>query len=236
VTPKQHDSFLHFLAMRTPPRIAPSILAANFAILGEEVARVEPHVDMLHIDVMDGHFVPNISLGIPVIAALRPVSNLLFDCHLMTTNPDAYLGELRGAGADQVTVHIEAFPNPASVAEQARAAGLRFGLVLNPPTPYSAIEPYIELCDIVVVMSVHPGFGGQAFLEETMPKVEMVRKFVDSAALATDIQVDGGVDATTIATARAAGADVFVAGTSVFRAPDPVQAIAQLKATAGGVR
>ncbi len=212
------------------PRIAPSILAADFADLGTDIARVEPHVDMLHIDIMDGHFVPNISLGIPVIASIRRRSDLLFDCHLMTTNPDAYLEPLREAGADQVTVHIEVCPDPSSVAALAREQDLRFGIVLNPRTPFEAIEPFIEICDMIVVMSVHPGFGGQSFIDSVLPKIEKTRKFVDSAGLAADIEVDGGIDTSTIGAARAAGADVFVAGTSVFRAPDPVAAVAELRA------
>ncbi len=212
------------------PRIAPSILAADFADLGTDIARVEPHVDMLHIDIMDGHFVPNISLGIPVIASIRRRSDLLFDCHLMTTNPDAYLEPLREAGADQVTVHIEVFPDPSSVAALAREQDLRFGIVLNPPTPFEAVEPFIEICDMIVVMSVHPGFGGQSFIDSVLPKIEKTRKFVDSAGLAADIEVDGGIDTSTIGAARAAGADVFVAGTSVFGAPDSVAAVAELRA------
>ena len=215
--------------MIKPPRIAPSILAADFASLGADIAKVEAYVDMLHIDVMDGHFVPNISFGIPVIRSIRKVSELLFDCHLMTTNPDAYLGPLRDAGADQVTVHIEVFPDPRRVAAEARGHDLRFGLVVNPATPFRAVEPFVELCDIVVVMSVEPGFGGQEFIAETMGKVAAARKFVDSAGLATDIQVDGGIDPHNIGRARDAGADVFVAGTSVFRAPDPAAAVAELR-------
>jgi len=215
--------------MMKPARIAPSILAADFARLGEEIRRVEPVIDLLHIDVMDGHFVPNVSLGFPVIASIRSVTDLPFDCHMMTTNPDAYLELLRASGGDLVTVHLEVFPDPIAVAGQARAAGLRFGLVLNPPTPYEAVEPYIELCDMVVIMSVHAGFGGQSFMAETMSKVERVRKYVDSAGLSTDIEVDGGIDPQTVGVARAAGADVFVAGTSVFRAPDPIAAVAELR-------
>jgi len=216
--------------MIKPPRIAPSILAADFNSLGAAIALVEPHVDMLHIDVMDGHFVPNISFGTPVIASIRQHSRLFFDCHLMTTNPEAYFAQLRGAGADQVTVHIEVFPDPTRVADLARDQGLGFGLVLNPPTPFEAIEPYVTLCDMVVVMSVNPGFGGQSFMESVLPKIEKTRKAVDSGGLSTDIQVDGGIDLGTIDLARGAGADVFVAGTAVFGAPDPVAAIADLRA------
>ncbi|MEN8112971.1 MAG: ribulose-phosphate 3-epimerase [Actinomycetota bacterium] len=216
-----------------PPRIAPSILAADFARLGEEVARVEDHVDLLHVDVMDGHFVPNLTLGMPVIASLRKVTALPLDCHLMTLNPDHYLEPLKEAGADLATVHIEVFPDPSGVAAKARDVGLGFGIVINPPTPFEAIEPYIELADMVVVMSVNPGFGGQGFIETVLPKLERVRKFIDSAGLTADIEIDGGIGADTIRQAREAGADVFVAGTSVFRAPDPVAAVRDMKAAIG---
>jgi ribulose-phosphate 3-epimerase len=212
-----------------PARIAPSILAADFARLGEEVARIESHVDLLHVDVMDGHFVPNISLGIPVIASLRKATELTLDCHLMTTNPDAYLEPLRGAGADLVTVHLEVFPDPRPVAEQARSVGLDFGLVLNPVTPFTAVERYVELCDMLLIMSVQPGFGGQEFMAEVLPKVEAARKFVDVRGLDTDIEIDGGIGPETIGRARAAGADVFVAGSAIFGVPDPVAAVAALR-------
>ncbi len=216
--------------MQQPMRIAPSILAADFARLGDEVAAVAPHIDLLHIDVMDGHFVPNLSLGIPVIASLRKTTDLFFDCHLMITNPDAYLEPLREAGADMVTVHAEVFPDPTSIARQAADLGLGFGMVLNPPTPAAAVEPYLELCDFAVVMSVHPGFGGQTFIPEVLDKVETIRKWVDSQGLRTEIEIDGGIDATTIRSAWDAGAEVFVAGSSVFRAPDPVAAVAEMRA------
>lgn len=212
------------------PRIAPSILAADFARLGEQVAMVEAGgADLLHVDVMDGHFVPNLSIGMPVIASLREVTDLPLDCHLMTLNPDAYLEELKAAGADLVTVHMEVFPNPVTVAARAREVGLGFGLVINPPTPAEAVEPFIELADMVLVMSVNPGLGGQAFMPEVLGKLERVRKFVDSAGLATDIEIDGGIDVTTIRSARDAGADVFVAGTSVFLAQDPAAAVEELR-------
>lgn len=212
------------------PRLAPSILAADFANLGAEVERVAPFCDMLHIDVMDGHFVPNLSLGIPVIESLRKVTDLPFDCHMMTTNPDAYFEPLRVAGADLVTVHLEVYPDPEPVAANARAAGLQFGLVINPATPFAGLEPFVELCDMVLIMSVHPGFGGQSFMPEVLRKVEAARKFIDSRGLATDIQIDGGIDAGTIRSARDAGADVFVAGSAVFRASDPALALKELRA------
>jgi ribulose-phosphate 3-epimerase len=212
-----------------PVRIAPSLLAADFADLGAEVRRLDGHADMLHLDVMDGHFVPNLTFGMPVIRALRAHTDLPFDCHLMTTNPDAYLPELAAAGADLVTMHIEALSDPTVAAAQARQEGLRFGLVLSPPTPWQAIEPFLELCDLVLVMSVNPGFGGQTFMPEVLPKVEALRKTVDREGLAVDIEIDGGITAANATAARAAGAEVFVAGTSVFGAGDPAAAIRSLR-------
>ncbi len=210
-------------------KIAPSVLAADFSRLGEEIARIERHVDLLHVDIMDGHFVPNLSLGIPVLEAIDRTTDLPLDCHLMTTNPDAYLDRFRAAGADLVTVHMEVFPDPRHVARQARDLGLGFGLVVNPPTPVGAVEPFLELCDLVLVMSVNPGFGGQAFIGDVLGKVERLRKSIDSAGLPTDIEIDGGIGPDTARRARAAGANVFVAGTAVFGAPDPVAAVAELR-------
>ncbi|GIU93422.1 MAG: ribulose-phosphate 3-epimerase [Acidimicrobiia bacterium] len=210
-------------------KIAPSLLAADFSRLAEVVAEVEPHSDLLHLDVMDGHFVPNISFGMPVISSLRPHSRLVFDCHLMTTNPGAYLAELASAGADLVTVHIEAVPDPTAIARKARASGLGFGLVLSPPTPWKAVEPFAELCDLVLIMSVHPGFGGQRFMGEVLTKVESARKWVDTHGLAVDIQIDGGINPETAPLARDAGANVFVAGTAIFGSPDPGRAALELR-------
>ena len=215
--------------METESLIAPSILAADFARLGEQVKAVAPYIDMLHVDVMDGHFVPNISLGIPVIESLRPVTDLKFDCHLMMLNPDFYFPALKKAGADLVTVHLEVFPNPTEAARAARSEGLEFGVVINPPTPFEALEPYVELCDMIVVMSVNPGFGGQGFIADTMRKVEMARNLVESHGLLTDIEVDGGIGPANIEQVRDAGANVFVAGSSVFGAEDPVQAVQELR-------
>lgn len=210
-------------------RIAPSLLAADFARLAEQVATVEREADLLHLDIMDGHFVPNISFGIPVIASLRPHTRLPFDCHLMTTNPDAFLPDLAAAGADLVTMHIEALPDPSDAHKAASSNGLGFGLVISPATPVSAVTPFLEGIDLLVVMSVHPGFGGQEFMPEVLPKVEAARNWIESHGLKADIEIDGGVSSGNIAAARDAGATVFVAGTSVFRAVDPAGAVRDLR-------
>ncbi|MDP3984130.1 MAG: ribulose-phosphate 3-epimerase [Acidimicrobiia bacterium] len=210
-------------------RIAPSLLAADFAYLADQVGAIEAEADMLHLDVMDGHFVPNLSFGLPVIASLRPHSSLVFDCHLMTTNPDVFLPELAQAGVDLVTMHIEAVPDPTEAAKLAAEQGLRFGLVLSPPTPFAAVEPFMELCDLLLVMSVQPGFGGQKFDHTVLPKVEAARNWIESHGLDADIQIDGGISTTTAPVARDAGANVFVAGTAVFGTPNPTEAIRQLR-------
>jgi len=191
---------------------------------------VEPHVEFLHLDVMDGHFVPNITFGTPVIAALRRFSSLFFDCHLMTTNPDAHFPALHTAGADLVTVHIEVCPDPTRVAARARAEGLSFGLALNPSTPFEAVEPFVELVDLLLIMSVHPGLGGQSFISDSLKKVEIARKFIDSHSLTTDIEIDGGVSSENARAARDVGVDVFVAGSAIFGSPDPVAAVRHLRA------
>jgi ribulose-phosphate 3-epimerase len=217
-------------------KIAPSILAADFSRLGDVVAEVEPVVDLLHIDVMDGHFVPSLSLGMPVIASLRRTSQLLFDCHLMVTNPEAHLEQLAEAGANLVTVHVEVVPDPTRLAKETAVLDLGFGLVLNPSTPFDVAEPFLELASILLVMSVEPGFGGQRFIAGVLPKIETARSRIDQLGLPTEIEVDGGVTAEVAGVLCAAGADILVAGTAVFGAPDPVAAVAALRsAAAGGV-
>lgn len=217
-----------------PVKIAPSLLAADFAHLADAVAQVEAHVDLLHVDVMDGHFVPNLTFGMPVIESLRATTDLYFDCHLMVSNPISLFEPLKSAGANLVTVHIEVHPDPTKAAAAASDAGLDFGLVLSPATPFEAVVPYVELCDLLLVMSVNPGFGGQAFIPEVLPKVEAARKFVDSEGLRADIEIDGGINPGNAPLACAAGADVIVAGTAIFGDPDPAAAAERLRAAAVG--
>jgi len=214
-------------------RIAPSLLAADFAALGEAVRSVDGHADMLHLDVMDGHFVPNLTFGLPVIAALRPHTDVPFDCHVMTSNPAAFLPELADAGVDLVTIHIEAASDPSGHLARARDCGMKVGLAISPPTPFGAIEPFADDADLLLVMSVNPGFGGQEFIPEVLGKVEAARKWVERTGSTADIEIDGGVGRDNIRRARDAGANVFVAGTSVFRQPDPALAIESLRELIG---
>jgi len=214
-------------------KIAPSLLAADFSRLESEILAVEDHVDWLHLDIMDGHFVPNISFGIPVISSIRKVTDLYFDCHIMTTNPGSYLSEIAEAGGGLVSMHIEAVPNPTSALSKASDNGLDRGLVINPGTPFDAIAPYVEMCDLVVVMSVEPGFGGQSFMPSILPKIENAREWVENRGLEADIQVDGGITPENARQVTDAGASVLVAGSSVFGATDPVQAVSELRRAVG---
>lgn len=215
-------------------KIAPSILAADFARLGEEISRIADHVEMLHIDVMDGHFVPNLSLGYPVIASIRKVTDLYFDCHMMTSNPDLYVDNLVEAGGNLLSVHIEVFPDPSTVHRKAVESGLDFGLVVNPQTPIESVEPFLELCSQVLVMSVEPGFGGQSFMPEVLSKAEQCRTLIDRRGLRVDLQIDGGVTVDTAPQARSAGVNVFVAGSAIFGSADPIAAVAALRKAIGG--
>ncbi|MGY4651670.1 ribulose-phosphate 3-epimerase [Mycobacterium sp. URHB0021] len=210
------------------PLIAPSILAADFARLADEAAAVDG-ADWLHVDVMDNHFVPNLTLGLPVVESLLKVTDIPMDCHLMIDDPDRWAPPYAEAGAYNVTFHAEATDNPVGVARDIRAAGAKAGLSVKPGTP---LEPYLEILpqfDTLLIMSVEPGFGGQKFISEVLPKVEMARRLVDAGELSIVVEIDGGVNADTIEEAAAAGVDCFVAGSAVYSAEDPAVAVEQLR-------
>ncbi len=199
-------------------RIAPSILASDFARLGEEIAAVAAAgADFIHIDVMDGHFVPNLTIGPPVIKALRKTTDLPFDVHLMISPVDPFIDEFAGAGANILTVHPEAGPHLHRTLQSIRAAGVAPGVALNPATPASVVEPVIDDVDLVLIMSVNPGFGGQSFIDSQLRKIEAVRALIDRSGRDVMLEVDGGVDPQTAPKVIAAGADVLVAGSAVFR-------------------
>ena len=208
---------LHALAMTKPVRIAPSILSADFAKLGEEIRAIEAAgADWVHIDVMDGHFVPNISMGPVVVKALRPVTRLPFDVHLMISPIDAYLDAFAEAGADTITVHPEAGPHIHRSLQHIKSLGKRAGVVLNPGTPAKMLDYLIDMVDLVLVMSVNPGFGGQHFIPSQLRKIEAIRTMIDKSGRDIDLEVDGGINVDTARQAIAAGADVLVAGTASF--------------------
>ncbi len=213
----------------TPPRcrIAPSILSADFAELAAAIDRVAPETDVLHVDVMDGHFVPNLTIGPPVVAAIDRHTDLTLDCHLMMTNPGDYLEAFRKAGADWISVHVEIGGTAELIAEM-RALGVCPGVAINPETPFEAVAPFLASVDHVLVMTVHPGFGGQSFMESVVPKIRQVADAV--AELPAFVEVDGGIDLRTIGTVAAAGATCFVAGNAVFGRPDPAEAVRELRA------
>jgi ribulose-phosphate 3-epimerase len=211
-------------------RIAPSLLSVDFGHLAQGLRAVEDGgADLHHVDVMDGHFVPNLSIGPPVVEAVARYARVPLDCHLMVTDPLTYGRRLADLGAWGVTFHIEVSPDPAQTARALRAMGVRPGVAINPPTPVERLEAALDHVDMVLVMSVNPGFGGQKFMPEVLAKVERLRGHY---GFGRDIEMDGGVAAGTVADCAAAGANVLVAGNAVYRAPDPAAAIADLRARA----
>lgn len=215
--------------------IAPSILAADYARLAEEVRAVEPAADWLHVDVMDYHFVPNLTIGLPVVESLRKVTAVPFDCHLMITDPRRWAPGYAEAGAELVTFHAEACEDPVGLARDLRAAGARPGLAIDRDTP---VEPYLDLLphfDLLLVMTIKAGFGGQAFLPELLAKVRTARRHARTGHLQLRIEVDGGIAPDTIEAAAEAGADAFVAGTAVYGADDPAEAARHLRRLAQAV-
>ena len=213
--------------------ISPSVLASDFARLGIEAARMEDcGAPLLHLDVMDGVFVPNISFGAPVIRAVRPYSAAQFDVHLMIVDPIRYIDDFRKAGADSITFHLEAADDPAAVICAIRAAGCKAAISVKPATPIEKVYPYLGDVDMVLIMTVEPGFGGQSFMTDMLDKIRALRRECVRRGLETDIQVDGGISDKTIASAAAAGANVFVAGSAVFRSENAAETINVLQTIA----
>lgn len=213
-------------------KVAPSILSADFARLGDEVEQIRlGGADYVHFDVMDGRFVPNISIGIPVLKSLRKATDLFIDAHLMIVEPLRYVEDFCRAGADLVNLHVEADSekNNRAAIEKIRALGKKTGVTLKPETPAAAVLPYLDLVDLVLVMTVEPGFGGQSFMYDMLPKIETIRGWIDRSDPACELEVDGGIDRETAGLVKKAGANVLVAGSAVFRQADRAKAISEIR-------
>ncbi|HVJ50557.1 ribulose-phosphate 3-epimerase [Desulfitobacterium sp.] len=218
-------------------KIAPSILSADFSCLGEQVRTVEEAgAEVLHIDVMDGHFVPNLTIGSLVVKALRPNSRMFFDVHLMIEQPERYIEDFAEAGADHITVHLESTPHIHRAVQQIKALGLSAGVAVNPATPLDGLKYILPELDMVLIMSVNPGFGGQKFIPGVLPKIQVLSKYLQQMQSACQIEVDGGINVQTAPAAVKAGAEILVAGAAVFAQLDPAQAIQDIRRVAGSLR
>ena len=209
-------------------KLAPSILSADFARLGEQIDEVaRAGADYIHVDVMDGHFVPNITIGAPVVASIRPVTSLPLDVHLMIEHPERYIAQFAEAGADIITVHVEASPRLHTTIRLIKELGAKAGVSINPPTPPGVVEEFLPHVDLVLVMSVNPGFGGQPFIPETLPRIANIRKMLDDRTLRAELEVDGGINADNAPDIVRAGANVLVVGNSIFRAAEGISGAMQ---------
>jgi ribulose-phosphate 3-epimerase len=212
-------------------KLSPSILSADFARLGDEVTTVAPAADLLHVDVMDGHFVPNLTIGPPVVAALRRHTDLFLDCHLMVDNPGVLLSDFADAGAGRCIVHVE-LGDPRPLFDDLRDRKVGVGLAVNPETPFEAAEPYLADIDLLLIMSVHPGWGGQSFIADVLDKVRAARQVIDTRDLPVEIEIDGGIHTETAPLAASAGVDILVAGSAIFGADDSLAAARALREAA----
>jgi len=219
------------MSLPRTPLIAPSLLAADFGDLRNEISRVEKAgADWLHLDVMDGHFVPNLTFGPFIVSAIRSLTRLPLDTHLMISEPAFFAPRFAESGSNLITFHVEAVEDVARTVREIKALGVKVGLSIKPATPVEVVLPYLEGLDLVLVMSVEPGFGGQKFMPEAVPKIRSLREAIDARNSTTIVQVDGGINPETAKLVRDAGVDVIVAGTSVFRSTDPAAALWQLRA------
>ncbi|HEY2093352.1 MAG TPA: ribulose-phosphate 3-epimerase [Thermoanaerobaculia bacterium] len=217
-------------------KIAPSLLSADFSKLADELSTIERDADLLHLDVMDGHFVPNLTIGPAIVKSCRAQSKLPFDCHLMISEPQKYIGAFLDAGADMISVHFEAEPHLQRALQLIRDGGAKAGIAINPATPAESLTTAIEFCDYVLVMTVNPGFGGQKFIEPVVPKIRHISRMVQERGLQVEIEVDGGIDAQTAPAVTGAGATILVAGSAVFGKPDRVAAMEAIRTAVSGVR